>query len=44
VPAGEREELRDAVRLQTLRDEPAAVKSGLLRCLGFGAHEERETI
>jgi hypothetical protein len=31
------------VRFQALRDESPAVKRGLLRCLRFSAHKERET-
>jgi hypothetical protein len=39
VAAGQREELRDSVRLQALRHEPPAVLTGCLLGLGFGAHE-----
>ena len=39
MTAGEREQLRDAVRLEALRHQAPAVEGGRLLSLGFGAHE-----
>jgi hypothetical protein len=39
MPAREREQLRDPVRLQALRHEPPAVQRGRLLGLRLGAHE-----
>ena len=41
VAAGEREQLRDAVRLEALRHQAAAVQGGGLLGLGLGAHGGR---
>jgi hypothetical protein len=44
MAAGQGEQLRHAVGLQALGDEPAAVESGRLGGLGLGAHERARTL
>jgi hypothetical protein len=44
VTAGQREQLRHAVGLESFGDEPAAVERGGLGGLGVGAHERLGTL